>query len=142
MAAFWVVGFVAVILSEILMAGHQRSALLAAEKADAEGMMFLKDPRLMLRALEAVLERNNTVPSAGEAYSALFFCWAGFGYAPESDPEMERIDRLREVLGAEGSAPEPAAPPERVTMAGAAPRPPRIDDPPASATRDGSRPDP
>jgi hypothetical protein len=34
--------------------------------------------------------------------SALFYCWAGFGYAPEDDPEMERLGRLREVLGAEG----------------------------------------
>jgi hypothetical protein len=40
------------------------------------------------------------VPAAGDAYSMLFYCWAGFGYAPEDDPEMERIPRLREVLGA------------------------------------------
>lgn len=93
-----------VILTELLMAGHERAALVAAEKADAEGMLLLKDPREMLAALEKVLEANNTVPGAGEAYSMVFYCWAGFGFAPEDDPEMVRVERLREVLGAEGSA--------------------------------------
>jgi hypothetical protein len=65
-------------------------------------MLLLKDPREMLRALEKVLLADNTVPSAGEAHSALFYCWAGFGYAPEDDPEFERLSRLREVLGIEG----------------------------------------
>jgi hypothetical protein len=32
----------------------------------------------------------------------VFYCWAGFGYAPEDDPEMARLSHLREVLGAEG----------------------------------------
>ena len=85
------------------MAGHERAALVAAEKADAEGMLLLKDPEQMLAGLENVLQANNTVPGAGEAYSGLFFCWAGFGYAPGDDPEMQRIGRLREVLGASGA---------------------------------------
>ena len=96
-----------VVLSEVLLRGHQAAALLTAEKADAEGMLLLKDPRTMLRALEKVLDANNTVPTAGEAYSDLFYCWAGFGYAPEDDPEYERIARLREVLGIEGLVEEP-----------------------------------
>ncbi len=102
----FILGFLGVVLTEVLMAGHERAALAAAEKADAEGMLLLKDPAQMLTALAHVLEANNTVPGAGEAYSALFFCWAGFGYAPEDDPEMERLGRLREVLGAAG-APTP-----------------------------------
>jgi Zn-dependent protease with chaperone function len=93
-----------IIITELLLAGHQRSTMLTAEKADAEGMLLLKDPREMLRALETVLQADNTVPTAGEAHSALFYCWAGFGYAPEDDPEFERLARLREVLGAEGMA--------------------------------------
>ena len=96
-------GFLGVALTEVLMAGHERAALVAAEKADAEGMLLLKDPEQMLAGLENVLQANNTVPGAGEAYSGLFFCWAGFGYAPEDDPEMQRIGRLREVLGASGA---------------------------------------
>lgn len=101
-AGLFILGFLAVVLTELLMTGHERAALAAAEKADAEGMLLLKDPTQMLTGLTHVLEANNTVPGAGEEYSMLFFCWAGFGYAPEDDPEMERVGRLREVLGAEG----------------------------------------
>jgi Zn-dependent protease with chaperone function len=99
-AGAFILGFLGVVLTELLMAGHERAAMAAAEKADAEGMLLLKDPQQMITALADVLEANNTVPGAMESYSALFFCWAGFGYAPEDDPEMERLGRLREVLGA------------------------------------------
>jgi Zn-dependent protease with chaperone function len=99
----FLLGFLGVVLTELLMAGHERAAMATAEKADAEGMLLLKDPQEMLAALDHVLQANNTVPGAMEAYSALFFCWAGFGYAPEEDPEMERLGRLREVLGAAGA---------------------------------------
>jgi Zn-dependent protease with chaperone function len=117
-----------IVITELLLAGHQRSTMLTAEKADAEGMLLLKDPREMLSALETVLEADNTVPTAGEAHSGLFYCWAGFGYAPEDDPEFERLARLREVLGAEGLA----VPPAYVVSANAAelvePPAPRIGD--------------
>lgn len=102
-AGAFILGFLGVLLTELLMAGHERAALASAEKADAEGMLLLKDPEQMIAGLKSVLAANNTVPGAGEAYSALFFCWAGFGYAPEDDPEMQRIGRLREVLGAAGA---------------------------------------
>jgi Zn-dependent protease with chaperone function len=104
-AGGFILGFFAVVLTELMMAGHERAAMVAAEKADAEGMLLLKDPRAMLGGLERILEVNNTVPGAGEEYSMLFYCWAGVGYAPEDDPEMERVGRLREVLGAEGYDP-------------------------------------
>ncbi len=92
-----------VVVTELLSIGHYRSAIMTAEKADAEGMLLLRDPRSMLHTLDRVLSMNNTVPSAGEAYSLLFYCWAGFGFAPEHDPQRERIAKLREVLGPEGS---------------------------------------
>lgn len=103
---------VAVIITEVLAWYHQEAAWKAAEKADAEGMMLLKDPQAMLDAIEHVLERNNHVPTAGDAYSQLFFCWAGWGFAPDDDPEMRRVARLRETLGAEGAAyiPRPNVP--------------------------------
>ena len=104
-AGAFILGFFAVVLTELMMAGHERAALVAAEKADAEGMLLLKDPTAMLDGLRRTLEVNNTVPGAGEEYSMLFYCWAGVGYAPEDDPEMERVGRLREVLGAEGYEP-------------------------------------
>jgi Zn-dependent protease with chaperone function len=96
----FVLGMLGVVVTEVLMRGHERAARASAEKGDAEGMLLLKDPAQMLDALGHVLEADNTVPAAGDAYSMLFYCWAGFGYAPEDDPEMERIPRLREVLGA------------------------------------------
>jgi Zn-dependent protease with chaperone function len=113
-----------VVVTELFAYFHQEAAWRANEKADAEGMMLLKDPRSMLRAIENVLERNNHVPSAGDAYSQLFFCWAGFGFAPEDDPEMRRVARLRETLGAEGAAYVP-----RPNVVGwpSAPLPPRLD---------------
>jgi len=97
-----------VLVTEILSWWHRETAWTASEKADAEGMLLLKDPRSMLSALKTVLDADNHVPSAGDAYSQLFYCWAGFGFAPEDDPEYRRVSRLREVLGAEGLAERPA----------------------------------
>jgi Zn-dependent protease with chaperone function len=117
-----------IVITELLLAGHQRSTMLTAEKADAEGMLLLKDPHDMLQALAEVLEADNTVPLAGEAHSALFYCWAGFGYAPEDDPEFQRLARLREVLGVEGLLEEVGIPmpehPERLLS----PPAPRIEE--------------
>ncbi len=114
----------AVVVTELLSWYHREAAWSASEKADAEGMLYLKDPRSMLRAIEHVLERDNHVPTAGDAYSQLFFCWAGYGFAPEDDPEMRRVSRLRETLGAEGAAyiPRPNVPGWPT-----APAPPRIE---------------
>ena len=106
-----------VIVTEILSWWHQETAWTASEKADAEGMLLLKDPRSMLSALGSVLDADNHVPTAGDAYSQLFYCWAGFGFAPEDDPEYRRVSRLREVLGAEGLAERPAPNLSRTTGA-------------------------
>lgn len=97
-----------VVVTELLSWWHQNAAWMASEKADAEGMLLLKDPRSMLAALESVLKADNFVSRAGDAYSQLFYCWAGFGFAPEDDPEFRRVSRLREVLGVEGLASRPS----------------------------------
>jgi hypothetical protein len=89
-------------------------------------MLLLKDPREMLRTLETVLRADNTVPSAGEAHSALFYCWAGFGYAPEDDPEFERLSRLREVLGVEGLVDGPESVSRKRVRDALAPAAPRV----------------
>jgi Zn-dependent protease with chaperone function len=115
---------VMVVVTEVFAWYHREAAWKAAEKADAEGMMLLKDPRSMLRAIENVLERDNYVPTAGDAYSQVFFCWAGFGFAPEDDPEMRRVARLRETLGAEGA---PYIPRPNVPGWPVAPPPPRLE---------------
>jgi Zn-dependent protease with chaperone function len=126
-AAFFILYFFVIVVTELLLAGHQRSTMLTAEKADAEGMLLLKDPREMLRTLEKVLEADNTVPQAGEAHSALFYCWAGYGYAPEDDPEFVRVARLREVLGIEGLLDSPRAADFAARGVGLPPDAPRIE---------------
>lgn len=91
-----------VLLGEIIAATFRRSQLTAAEKADAEGMLLLKDPAAMLGALEKCVRFDNVVVTAGEAYGPLFYCWTGDSTNGDDDPEWRRVARLREVLGVEG----------------------------------------
>ncbi len=95
------------VLSELVAALHRRSQRTTAETADAEGMLLLKDPSSMLSALSHCVELNNLVPSAGEAFSELFYCWTGVSTNDDDDPEWQRVARLREVLGVEGMVWEP-----------------------------------
>jgi Zn-dependent protease with chaperone function len=94
-----------VLFGEVIAAAARRSQLRNAEKADAEGMLLLKDPKSMLDALESVVVLWNCVPSAGEGLADLFYCWTGVSPNDESDPEWERVKCLREVLGVEGHVP-------------------------------------
>jgi Zn-dependent protease with chaperone function len=121
------------ILSELVAAGHRRSQLSTAEKADAEGMLLLKDPTSMLSALTHCVELDNLVPSAGEAFSELFYCWTGVATNDETDPEWERVARLREVLGVEGIAWGDRAD-VRVPEGSFAPPAPRLSVPPPNET--------
>jgi Zn-dependent protease with chaperone function len=94
-----------VIVSEIVLYRRRHTDLRRAEKADAEGMLLLKDPQSMLSALEKTVRFNNWVPNAGPGFASLFYCWTGDDTDDENDPEWRRVTRLREVLGAEGLAP-------------------------------------
>jgi len=73
------------------------------EKADAEGMLLLKDPTPMLLALKKAILSATTVGSEDQSYDGIF-------YAPTSGTprveraERRRFERLREVLGVEGMA--------------------------------------
>jgi hypothetical protein len=73
------------------------------EKADAEGMLLLRDPQPMLSALRTAIGSSNEVADGDPSYDGVF-------YAPTSGtPAIEKIerrryDRLREVLGVEGLA--------------------------------------
>jgi len=127
-AGWLLLGFVWAFFSEVLLATHQRQTMFVAEAGDAAGMLLLKDPREALRGLETVLLADNYVRSAGEAYSSLFFCWAGCGYAPEDDPEMRRLDRLREVLGASGQCEDRFIAGAGAGADAACPPPPRLDE--------------
>ncbi len=102
--AVWVL---AAFVTEFLYFGQMQQQILVSEAADAKGMMLLKEPRAMLSALRKVLPEDNAVPNSGAALAPLFFAWTGDAYCDERDPEMRRVSRLREVLGAEGMAEEP-----------------------------------
>ncbi|MBA4370805.1 MAG: hypothetical protein C0418_04420 [Coriobacteriaceae bacterium] len=93
---------IAVVASEIVMLGHHRSHLTGAITADAEGMLLLKDPVLMLETLKRAIEADNRVRLALPMYAGLFYIWAGDDLIDEQDPDWERIDRLREVVGVDG----------------------------------------
>lgn len=73
------------------------------EKADAEGMLLLRDPQPMLSALRKAISSSNEVADGDPSYDGIF-------YAPTSGTpaieklERRRYDRLREVLGVEGLA--------------------------------------
>jgi len=104
------VAWVFVVVSTLILAGHQSLHLRHSEKSDAEGMLLLKDPHSMLRALEKCVRFNNFVPGAGPGYALLFFCYTGDSTDDAEDPEMRRVARLREVLGVEGMAPPAVRP--------------------------------
>jgi Zn-dependent protease with chaperone function len=82
----------------------------AYEKADAEGMLLLKDPRAMLTALRKTSTSSNAVGDGDASYDGIFYT-ATSGTARVERVEQRRYNRLREVLGTEGLAAEPL--PER-----------------------------
>lgn len=73
------------------------------EKADAEGMLLLKDPAPMLSALRAAVTASNEVGDGDFSYDGIFYVPTSGTRRIEPD-ERRRFDRLREVLGVEGAA--------------------------------------
>jgi len=73
------------------------------EKADAEGMLLLKDPGPMLSALKKAITASNAVADGDASYDGIFYVSASGSPAIER-VERRRYDRLREVLGTDGLA--------------------------------------
>lgn len=94
----------AVIVSELVTLGHRRTHLASSVTADAEGMLLLKDPALMLATLDRAVRADNRIRLALPAYAGLFYVWAGDDAVDDDDPEWERLRRLREVVGVDGAA--------------------------------------
>lgn len=78
-----------------------RAHVALAHHGDAEGMMLLKDPAMMVRAIRETVQHDNEVLRAHGA-GMLFFCWPEERYGYLRDPEADRVDRLKRLLGVEG----------------------------------------
>lgn len=75
----------------------------AYEKADAEGMLLLKDPTAMASALRKSVQTSNEVGIADPSYDGIFYAMTS-GTPKVERAEKRRYDRLRQVLGTEGIA--------------------------------------
>ncbi|MDO8914932.1 MAG: M48 family metalloprotease [Coriobacteriia bacterium] len=73
------------------------------EKADAEGMLLLKDPAPMLSALDKIVRATTGVGDGDPSYDGIFYAPTSGTTRVEPD-ERRRFERLREVLGTEGLA--------------------------------------
>lgn len=99
---FFMWGFLFVTAIEAIAYGSREQQLALAAKADAEAMLLLKEPAPMLKSLVKAIRYDNYVPTSGEAFAQLFWCWPGPSSNDADDPEWNRIRQLLEVLGVEG----------------------------------------
>ncbi len=74
----------------------------AYEKADAEGMLLLKDPQPMLAALQRAISSDTTISDGDLSYDGIFYTPTS-GTARVERAESRRLRRLAEVLGVEGA---------------------------------------
>lgn len=77
----------------------------AYEKADAEGMLLLKDPTPMVSALEKAVATSNAAASGDFSYDGILYASAS-GKPGIDRVERRRVTRLREVLGVDGATHE------------------------------------
>ena len=71
------------------------------EKADAEGMLLLKDPTPMISALRKAILSSNLVANGDQSYDGIFYSSTS-GTPKVERAERRRFERLCEVLGVEG----------------------------------------
>jgi hypothetical protein len=74
----------------------------AYEKADAEGMLLLKDPVPMLAALKRAVTADTTISDGDPSYDGIFYT-ATSGTPRVERAEKRRLRRLAEVLGVDGA---------------------------------------
>ncbi len=81
----------------------------AYEKADAEGMLLLKDPQAMLSALTKAIAADTTILDGDPSYDGIFYTPTS-GTPRVERNEHRRLRRLAEVLGVEGAIAVDGAP--------------------------------
>jgi hypothetical protein len=74
----------------------------AYEKADAEGMLLLKDPVAMLAALGRAVASDTTIADGDPSYDGIFYTPTS-GTTRVERAEERRVRRLAEVLGVDGA---------------------------------------
>jgi Zn-dependent protease with chaperone function len=75
----------------------------AYEKADAEGMLLLKEPEAMLAALRRAVSSDTTISDGDPSYDGIFYTPTS-GTVKVERSEARRFRRLAEVLGVDGIA--------------------------------------
>lgn len=75
------------------------------EKADAEGMLLLKDPAPMISALRKAIHASTRVADGDMSYDGIFYASTS-GTPSIERAERRRFERLAEVVGVEGMAAE------------------------------------
>lgn len=73
------------------------------EKADAEGMLLLKDPAPMISALRKAIHSSTKVSEGDQSYDGIFYSPTS-GTSRVDKAERRRFERLAEVLGVDGLA--------------------------------------
>jgi hypothetical protein len=87
--------------ARLLSTLQDRGSWLGFEKADSEAMLALRDPVAMLCALDRLACSDTWVP-VNDVFGGLFVT-AVNGDPRVTTDEAVRLDRMREVLGAEGA---------------------------------------
>jgi hypothetical protein len=72
------------------------------EKADAEGMLLVKDPASMLGALGHVISADTTIAEGDSSYDGIFYTPTS-GKPTVERTERRRLRRLAETLGVDGA---------------------------------------
>jgi Zn-dependent protease with chaperone function len=99
-----VVTYVAVVTAAWIVTLWGRALNRASyEKADAEGMLLLKDPAPMVSALRKAIKASTAVADGDQSYDGIFYAQTS-GTPRVERNERRRFERLCEVLGVEGLA--------------------------------------
>jgi len=98
--------YIAVVIAAWIVTAWGRALNRASyEKADAEGMLLLKDPAPMISALRKAIKASTEVADKDQSYDGIFYTQTS-GTPRVEKAERRRFKRLCEVIGVDGLAAE------------------------------------